>query len=374
MAIALRFQILVLAFCASLFIPTSAYGHPGLHKEHAALFIFGDSLFDVGNNDYINTSTNFQANFSPYGETFFGYSTGRFSNGRLIPDIIAEYAELPLIPPYLQPGLHNYTYGVNFASAGAGVLAETHQGFVIDLKTQRSYFKKVVKQLRHKLGHAEAFTFLSDAVYLFSVGGNDYFYQFQTNSSFFESHSPEQYVGMVVGNLTKVIKEIYKKGGRKFGITSLPPIGCVPFARATKPGNTGTCVEELNALAELHNTVLSEALLKLKGKLQGLKYSYPDIYTYLNGVFNDPSNYGFKEGKTACCGSGPYRGILSCGGKRGVTDYQLCDNVTEYVFFDSVHPTERVYQKVSELWWRHSPNVTGSYINLKELFEVDLLI
>ena len=79
---------------------------------------------------------------------------------------------------------------------------------------------------------------------------------------------------------------------------------------------------------------------------------------------------GFKEGKTACCGSGPYGGILSCGAKRGVTDYELCDGVTEYVFFDSIHPTERVYQKVSELWWSHSPNVTGSYINLKELFEV----
>lgn len=91
MAIVLKFHILVLAFCASLLSPTISYGHPGLPKEHAALFIFGDSLFDVGNNDYINTSTNFQANFSPYGETFFGYSTGRFSNGRLIPDIIGKY-------------------------------------------------------------------------------------------------------------------------------------------------------------------------------------------------------------------------------------------------------------------------------------------
>lgn len=79
---------------------------------------------------------------------------------------------------------------------------------VIDLKTQLSYYKNVVKQLRHKLGHAEAYTFLSEAVYLFSIGGNDYLDQFQRNSSFFESHSPEQYVGMVVGNLTKVIKVI----------------------------------------------------------------------------------------------------------------------------------------------------------------------
>lgn len=53
---------------------------------------------------------------------------------------------------------------------------------------------------------------------------------------------------------------------------------------------------------------------------------------------------GFKEGKTVCCGSGPYRGIESCGRKQGVTEYELCDNVTEYVFFDSNHPTERLFQ------------------------------
>lgn len=44
----------------------------------------------------------------------------------------AEYAELPLIPPYLHPGYHDhqYIYGVNFASSGAGALAETSPGLV----------------------------------------------------------------------------------------------------------------------------------------------------------------------------------------------------------------------------------------------------
>lgn len=45
----------------------------------------------------------------------------------------AEYANLPLIPPFLQPGIINRGYyysGVNFASAGAGALVETFQGDV----------------------------------------------------------------------------------------------------------------------------------------------------------------------------------------------------------------------------------------------------
>lgn len=44
--------------------------------------------------------------------------------------ISAEYAKLPLIPAYLKPGDHQYEYGANFASGGAGALAETHPGLV----------------------------------------------------------------------------------------------------------------------------------------------------------------------------------------------------------------------------------------------------
>lgn len=45
----------------------------------------------------------------------------------------AEYANLPFIQPYLQPGLDDYTYGVNFASGGSGALAETNERLVCDL-------------------------------------------------------------------------------------------------------------------------------------------------------------------------------------------------------------------------------------------------
>ncbi|KAE8659585.1 putative Late embryoproteinsis abundant hydroxyproline-rich glycoprotein family [Hibiscus syriacus] len=68
----------------------------------------------------------------------------RFSDGRLMPDFIAKRAKLPLIPPFLQPGFRRYYHGVNFASSGAGALAQTFQGFVIDLKTQLSNYKRVV--------------------------------------------------------------------------------------------------------------------------------------------------------------------------------------------------------------------------------------
>ncbi|XP_037492979.1 GDSL esterase/lipase 1 [Jatropha curcas] len=116
--------------------PSTTCSHPRSLKNHIPLFIFGDSLFDVGNNNYLKGAIGL-ANFWPYGQTFFKHPTGRFSDGRLISDFIAEYLKLPLIPPYLQPGNHQFTDGTNFASGGAGALVETHQGNegrVIDLK------------------------------------------------------------------------------------------------------------------------------------------------------------------------------------------------------------------------------------------------
>ena len=66
------------------------FGHSSLKKHEVALFIFGDSFLDAGNNNYINTTTLDQANFWPYGETYFKFPTGRFSDGRLVSDFIGE--------------------------------------------------------------------------------------------------------------------------------------------------------------------------------------------------------------------------------------------------------------------------------------------
>ena len=86
----LRFYLCFLALFSTLFISTHGLGQLCLPEEHVALFIFGDSLFDAGNNNYINTNSDYQANYEPYGENFFKYSTGRFSDGRIIPDFIGN--------------------------------------------------------------------------------------------------------------------------------------------------------------------------------------------------------------------------------------------------------------------------------------------
>lgn len=56
--------------------------------EARAFFVFGDSLVDNGNNNYLITSA--RADAPPYGIDYPGHRpTGRFSNGLNIPDLIS---------------------------------------------------------------------------------------------------------------------------------------------------------------------------------------------------------------------------------------------------------------------------------------------
>jgi len=53
-----------------------------------AFFVFGDSLVDNGNNNYLITAA--RADSPPYGiDTPDHRATGRFSNGKNVPDIIS---------------------------------------------------------------------------------------------------------------------------------------------------------------------------------------------------------------------------------------------------------------------------------------------
>lgn len=51
-----------------------------------ALFVFGDSLVEVGNNNFLNSIA--KANFFPYGIDYSRGNTGRFSNGKSFIDFV----------------------------------------------------------------------------------------------------------------------------------------------------------------------------------------------------------------------------------------------------------------------------------------------
>ncbi|KAG2380923.1 GDSL esterase/lipase [Vigna angularis] len=235
---------------------------------------------------------------------------------------------------------------------------------VIDLKTQAIYLKDLKNVFSQRLGKAIAEDIVSKSVYLFSIGGNDYGSLLNPDSNLVLPPGDHQgFVDIVIGNLTDV--EIYNLGGRKFGFANVGPIGCLPAVRALVK-NGSTCLEEFSAIARLHNAALSKRLYELEKQLKGFKYSVTDFYAIFSEMLNNPTKYGiskshvplnfisedvvitvlalsegFKDPSVACCGGGLYRGDQSCGGNKGIKEYELCDNVNEHLFFDSNHVTDR---------------------------------
>ncbi|KAL9363822.1 hypothetical protein Peur_041695 [Populus x canadensis] len=133
-------------------------------EDTSALYIFGDSGVDAGNNLYINTLAK---PVFPNGIDFgkpFGTPSGRYSNGRISVDFIVSTAqELGLKnfpPPYLAPTTVGDVLlnGVSYASSGSGILNETGSFFggVISLENQIRYFNRTRQDIISNIGIRDA--------------------------------------------------------------------------------------------------------------------------------------------------------------------------------------------------------------------------
>ncbi|KAL6997536.1 hypothetical protein U1Q18_007662, partial [Sarracenia purpurea var. burkii] len=95
-----------------------------LGSQFRAMYVFGDSLVDEGNNNFLNSIA--KSNYYPYGIDVGGPS-GRFSNGKIFVDYLGDKLGLPSPPPFADPATTGTRIlgGVNYASAAAGILDET---------------------------------------------------------------------------------------------------------------------------------------------------------------------------------------------------------------------------------------------------------
>ncbi|XP_018504424.2 alpha-L-fucosidase 3-like [Pyrus x bretschneideri] len=81
--------------------------------QFPAVFNLGDSNSDTGG----LAASSLVAPTPPYGETFFGMPEGRFSDGRLIIDFLANSVGHPFLSAYLDSLGTNFSYDANFATA-----------------------------------------------------------------------------------------------------------------------------------------------------------------------------------------------------------------------------------------------------------------
>ncbi|GFP91073.1 GDSL esterase/lipase at4g28780 [Phtheirospermum japonicum] len=142
-----------------------------------AFFVFGDSLVDNGNNNYLATTA--RADSPPYGIDYPTHRpTGRFSNGYNIPDLISQALGAESTLAYLNPELQGekLLVGANFASAGIGILDDTGVQFanIIRISRQLQYFEEYQSRVSAIIGEEEAQLLVNGALVLITLGGNDF--------------------------------------------------------------------------------------------------------------------------------------------------------------------------------------------------------
>ncbi|KAL0350744.1 UNVERIFIED_CONTAM: GDSL esterase/lipase [Sesamum radiatum] len=344
-----------------------------------ALYVFGDSLFDSGNNNLLPTLA--KANFPPYGMNFERGATGRFTNGRTVVDFIAEFLGLPHSPPYLsliRTLLRSEPLtGLNFASSSCGILPETGSdlGKCLNLAEQIGLFERAVKQdiSKHYKTADELSNYLSKSVFVISIGSNDYINNYLDTQSFDTSkrYDPLSFARLLTDKFSQQLERLYHLGARKVIIFEIGPIGCIP-STTKQVKHKGRCVEQINQLANMFNNHLAPMLQNLTSSLSwlGLHLGHAtglatrQYSIHLNTVTNsspssDPTC--LTDSSNACCVTW-MNGTSACIPELGAL---ACREPNKHYFWDGYHLTEAVYKTIAT----HCFNGSSVCIpkNIKEL-------
>ncbi|KAL3634703.1 hypothetical protein CASFOL_021757 [Castilleja foliolosa] len=302
-----------------------------------AMFVFGDSLLDNGNNNNFLISFA-KANYFPYGIDFSAGPTGRFSNGYIMADAIAELLGLPLLPPHTGTSVEQMRYGVNFASAASGILDITGQNFVtlIPFNEQINNFETSLEQIIDILGVPDLGQALARSIFFVAMGSNDYLNNYlMPNYVTRTQYNGDQFADILIHQYTAQLTRLYRLGARRFAIAGLGLLGCIPSILSQ--GNEGVCSEEINQLVRPFNINLKAMINNLTTNLPDTLFSYIDIHNIMQDITANAGTYGFNVVNRGCCGVGKNRGQLTC------LPFQTpCPNRDQYIFWDAYHPTEAV--------------------------------
>ncbi|KAK7382937.1 hypothetical protein VNO78_28601 [Psophocarpus tetragonolobus] len=307
-----------------------------------AVFVFGDSVVDTGNNN--NRTTSFaRSNFPPYGRDFEGgIPTGRFSNGKVPSDLIVEELGIKeLLPAYLKPHLQSSDLmtGVCFASGGSGYdpLTSVLESSM-PLTGQLDLFKEYISKLKGLVGDDRANFILANSLFVVVAGSSDISNTYRTRSLLYDLPA---YTDLLINSASHFLTELNELGARRIAVFSAPPIGCLPFQRTVGGGIEKRCAERTNNLAQLFNIKLPMMLDSLNRKFPSSRNVFIDGYNPLLDIIVNYQKYGYKVGDTGCCGTGRIEVAILCN-----RFDSTCPNVHDYVFWDSFHPTESVYKKL----------------------------
>ncbi|KAL8140548.1 hypothetical protein V2J09_006569 [Rumex salicifolius] len=298
------------------------------------LFVFGDSYADTGN---INKS--FGGGWKvPYGITFPGQPSGRFSDGRVLTDFIAMFLKQNSPIPYTLRKLAplEARNGVNFAFGGTGVFdtTATIKAGLPNMTTQIDLFQ-------HMLSGNDVIRIdgnLAGSIAYVSLVGNDY----------------DTFLSNVVNQLSLDLERILALGFRRILVTGLQPLGCSP--KLTASDSFQQCTTTFNLAVQLHNLLLQQAIAKLNNENR-IRYRTSKASIYILDLYN--SFFVAFQKKDAYSGGLTFENPLkpccfgistsySCGDvdENGNKLYTICNDRKTTFYWDANHPTQAGWEAV----------------------------
>ncbi|KAH7532806.1 hypothetical protein FEM48_Zijuj04G0061200 [Ziziphus jujuba var. spinosa] len=330
-----------------------------------ALYVFGDSLFDNGNNNLLPTVA--KADFLPYGVNFATGVTGRFTNGRTVADFIAESLGLPYPPPYMSVRLSTGHAGFNYASGSCGIFPQTgsRYGKCLNLEEQIDLFERTVepdllaRRLRNSNGLSKYF--LSKSIFIFAIGSNDFLNNYLNRPNTFASTTrnngdpaAQSFAQNLVDSLAHQLERLYRLGARKVIMFEIGPIGCIPSIIKKSNNEKGKCVEEINELASYFNQRLRLMLKNLTSSLQGSTFVLGQANWLGYDAINNPSRYGI-DSSNPCCTTW----TSSC-----IPWLMPCSEASSHYFWDAYHMTEAVCSVIANRCFNDSSVCSPSIYQL----------
>ncbi|WVZ12240.1 hypothetical protein V8G54_016770 [Vigna mungo] len=185
------YSIILVHLCTSFVV--ASFGNDLIKPKFSSILVFGDSTI----------KTLAKGNHFPYGKDFPCHvPTGRFSNGKLVPDFIASVLNLKhTVPPFLQPNISdedllNWCFD-DLTTALTGAIA---------LSQQIEYFKLYVGRLKAIAGEHEAKQILRDSLVIISAGTNDFLLNFYDISTRKLEFNIDEYQDYVQNRIQRFIK------------------------------------------------------------------------------------------------------------------------------------------------------------------------
>jgi len=294
-----------------------------LLQSYEALYVFGDSLSDTGNDFIATTASGLSPAVPPSVSPNRSYYQGRFSNGPIAVEylwrLLSRNNAAAVVPSLAGPPLDGKgAIAFAFGGSTSGVSSPTPGGFLVPgLIGQVSLFADAAKLKTPR----------QRALYTVWTGSNDYALQIAS--------SPQS----VIANITFAIESLYALGARDFLIPNLPDLGLTPFAVSKGLG------PQLTQLTRLHNSLLKQAIEGLAAKYPAARFMQVNVFALgqvlvASGlVLTSPPALDYLKpgiGASSCLFTNP----ATC------PDVNLAAPLPPFLFWDIMHPTTQVHSVI----------------------------